>query len=311
MRSIAALLSVFLLVTACAPAPLQRGGAEPPAWSLERARIVFNGRQEGGSELYLHDFAMGATTQLTRMAEQNRGANGAAVSRAGVLVFQVTRPGDYDLYLLALSGGGPRPFEVHPAYEVLPQWSPAGDAIAFMSTRGVERGEFGPFPGHIYIKQVKGGEMRRVTETPLSSSLGPSDWSPDGSRLLLARTMEGSLDVFSLEIETGKETRLTRDPANEYSASYSSNGLQIAFHTEIEGESQIVIMNADGSGRRQLTRGPGFRYYPRWSPDDQWLIYTASEDGKRYHVRAIASAGGAEQTLLDAEMDMREARFVR
>ncbi len=312
MRTLPGWLAPGLLLAACST-QIQPPAAQAPqdGWSLESARILFNGREQAASELYVHDLSSGETTRVTRMAERGHGANGAAVSPDGSqLVFQATRPGDYDLYVQALAGAEPRPFEIHPSYEVLPQWSPDGSAIAFMSTRGVERGAFGPFPGHLYIKRLEGGAMRRITVTPLSSSLGPSDWSADGASLLLARKIDGSLDVFRLDIESGNETRITRDPADEYSASFSSDGQRVAFHAEFDSESHIVVSNTDGSNRRQLTSGPGLRYYPRWSPDDQWLIFTASKDGKQYDIHAVPVSGGDERVLLATSMDEREARFL-
>ena len=48
---------------------------------------------------------------------------------------------------------------------------------------------------------------------------------------------------------------------------WSSDGKRIAFvaHTGL-GESQICVMDADGTNQQQLTSGPGIRDHPAWSP---------------------------------------------
>ena len=53
---------------------------------------------------------------------------------------------------------------------------------------------------------------------------------------------------------------------------WSPNGQLIAYESneDIDGRkhsNQIWVMNADGSGASQLTRGPGFHGFPGWSPD--------------------------------------------
>ncbi len=249
--------------------------------------------------------------RLTSFQDQGLGANGADVSADGRrMVFQLTRKGNYDLYIMDLPRGEPRPLETHPAFEVLPKWSPDGLEIAFMSTRGLQAGDAGPFPGHVYIKNIETGNVRQLTRQPLGSSLGPSDWSPDGKNLLIARRNQNSIDVYTLAVKDGAETRITTDAANEYSASFSSDGRQIAFHADNGSESHIVLSNIDGSGRRQLTKGPGFRYYPGWSPDNKWIIYSASYDGDQYDLRAVPASGGEEIIILATPEDEREAVFV-
>src|SRR5437773_6488140 len=41
----------------------------------------------------------------------------------------------------------------------------------------------------------------------------------------------------------------------------------------------IFIMNADGSGRRQLTHDPGPQFDPAWSPDGKKIVYRDSRHG--------------------------------
>jgi Tol biopolymer transport system component len=49
---------------------------------------------------------------------------------------------------------------------------------------------------------------------------------------------------------------LTNDPGVAYELAWSPDGARIAFYTDVDGRFELFVMNADGSGRRQLTRGP-------------------------------------------------------
>lgn len=48
---------------------------------------------------------------------------------------------------------------------------------------------------------------------------------------------------------------------------------RIAFVSEHNGNAQLSIMNADGTGLRNLTKGESSDYYPRWSPDGHQISY--------------------------------------
>ncbi|MBK8978825.1 MAG: PD40 domain-containing protein [Planctomycetes bacterium] len=197
-----------------------------------------------------------------------------------------------------------------PAFDVSPVWSPDGRYVAFMSTRGFDFGSIGPFPGHLCVIDVAGSGLRRVTHEPLTSSLGPSDWSPDGRHLLLARVVGERPDLFELDVQTGVERRVTATPEGEYGAVYSSDGARIACHAETGSGSQIVVMDRDGEHRATVTTGPGYHYVPTWSPDDRWLVFTASDDGEQYDVRAVRLEDGYVIDVVATPEDEREAEFL-
>ena len=46
-----------------------------------------------------------------------------------------------------------------------------------------------------------------------------------------------------------------------------------------EISSDIYVARKDGSDLRRLTRGPGFKYDPDWSPDGRWLLYRYEPPG--------------------------------
>jgi TolB protein len=209
-----------------------------------------------------------------------------------------------------LAGGASENVTRHADYDVNPAWSPDGRRLAFMSTRGFALGSLGPFPGHIYVLAIGSDSLRRVTREPLTSSLGPSDWSSDGAGILMARVVDGRLDVFLLDVANGAEVRLTDAPEAEYAATYAHAGDRIAFHAEGDSGSQIVVLDLKTGERSTVTHGSGYRYTPEWSPDDEWLMFTASGAGDQYDLRAVRIADGVVVDIVATPEDEREGQWL-
>ncbi len=279
------------------------------AWSVDSAQVIFTGTRAGSTDIYIA-YPGVRPTRLTQDPARDNYARLAPDGRT--LAFQSGRSGAIDIYLMDLTSGEVVNLTDHPAYDVLPAWSPNGQHLAFMSTRGFELGgQDGPFPGHLYIVDSEGVHLQQITGTPLTSSLGPQDWTPDGEGILLSRELDGSLDIFLLDVATGNETRLTSEPADEYGGAFSRDGSRIAFHAEANGVSSIVIMRRDGANRRTVTPGPGLRYSPRWSPDDAWLLYTVQGTGESdYDLEAVHVEDGTIVPIVVTSEDEREGDWV-
>ena len=291
-------------------APDKQPSVPSPNRSIESARILFTASRKGASDLYVLDRASGATVRLTDLGTPSGGANQGRISPDGTSVaFQVRRGSDYDIYVMRFADRKPKHVIRHPEYDVNPIWSPDGGRLAFMSTRGFELGSLGPFPGHLYMLDLARGTVGRLTEEPLTSALGPSDWSADGASILFARSVGELTDVFLIDVATGSESQVTRSTESDYAAAFSNSGDRIAFHSEREEGAHIVVSDVDGRNRRTVTTGSGFRYGPRWSPDDRWLMFSASEDGTQYDIRAVRLADGAVLDLVSTPEDEREGRW--
>jgi len=77
-------------------------------------------------------------------------------------------------------------------------------------------------------------------------------------------------EIFTARPDGSDVRRLTRFGPSRYSqiSDWSPDGEMIAFDSGGQGHGwQIYLMNADGSGITQLTRGPGHHNAPSWSPD--------------------------------------------
>ena len=183
----------------------------------------------------------------------------SAVAR---ILFLSQRGGQYGIYTANLDGSA----QVNLTADVLldadsrASWSPDGRSIAFLSARASIGGY-----GDLYTMNADGSGKRNLTggKPEVSSFL----WAPDG-RLAFSSPRLGGVDVFVINADGTDQRMLTIGSLG----AWSPDGSQIAFRNEMRG---ISIIDADGSGRRDLTnpvestdRGP------RWSPDGMRIAFT-------------------------------------
>jgi TolB protein len=64
------------------------------------------------------------------------------------------------------------------------------------------------------------------------------------------------------------------------SPAWSPDGKKIAWAATENGQSDIYVMNADGSGQVNLTNTPkAYDISPRWSPDGSMIAFVSNRDG--------------------------------
>src|SRR6266566_2376774 len=84
-------------------------------------------------------------------------------------------------------------------------------------------------------------------------------------------------------------------PQFDGSASQSGSG-RIAFVSNRDGNSEIYVKNADGTGLTRLTDDPAVDVYPAWSPDGSRIAFTSTRDG-HYNIY-VMNADGSGVTQL-------------
>ena len=113
--------------------------------------------------------------------------------------------------------------------------------------------------------------------------------SPDGERIAfwgcpgsLANDClpDEDLDVWVVNWDGKNLRNLTEDTtANDSHPDWSPDGEQLVFDSDRSGNSQLYIMNSDGSSLRALTDDFGQNREPQWSPDGKWIAYHCSQTG--------------------------------
>jgi dipeptidyl aminopeptidase/acylaminoacyl peptidase len=140
-----------------------------------------------------------------------------------------------------------------------------------------------------------------ATARPVVYSKVDWEWAgPDGSRVLVER---GGL----FAVRNGEARQLTDVPGDRQ-PSVAPNGGTIVF---VRG-GDLYSMEADGSGRRQLTDGPEFDECPLVSPDGRYVLFTRrSERNAPGDLHTVPLGGGALVTVTAGPEDDREASFSR
>ena len=136
-------------------------------------------------------------------------------------------------------------------------WSPDGQKIAYAMNTGV------PQEYEIFTMDANGRNHLKISQG-LQGIGGSVDWSPDGKSLLIHAGPFGDKDIFKIDVATGNFVQLT-DGGNNAGASYSPNGQFIVFNSlRNNDQADLYIMEADGSGMRQITNDPESDWGANW-----------------------------------------------
>ncbi|MEX1182779.1 MAG: hypothetical protein WEF86_06055 [Gemmatimonadota bacterium] len=85
-------------------------------------------------------------------------------------------------------------------------------------------------------------------------------------------------------------------PRRDGSPAWSPDGTRIVFYSAREGNGEIHVIGADGTGERRLTRTPSDEGYPWWSPDGGTITFD-SDAGGSFDIWAMDPDGGNVRRL--------------
>jgi Tol biopolymer transport system component len=212
------------------------------------------------------------------------------------IAFVSDRSGSADIYVMNADGSQQRRLTRNAKPKEL-AWSPDGRKIAFGShARGG--------PRDVYVMNADGTGLLNLTPGPGGGEA--LSWSPDGRKIGFRSLRDGSGEIYVVSADgTGlrRLTHLTRVPLSSGSTTWSApgwspDGRKILFVRVKWGtpNSEIVVMNADGSRQRDLTRNAAPDGNPVWSPDGRKILFVSKRAG--YSEIYVMNADGSGQQNL-------------
>jgi Tol biopolymer transport system component len=171
---------------------------------------------------------------------------------------------DDDIWSARLDGSDQRQLTSGAALDGTAAWSPDGRLVAFA------RRPAGSSNTEIFLVDSTGGEARQITNHDIGTHAGSPAWSPDGN--WIAFLSFGGLFVVHPD-GSGHHRISPLGPRVWTEPDWSPDGTKVAL-----GGCAVAVVNADGTGYRELT-GSGVREgAPSWSPDGRKIVFARTAE---------------------------------
>ena len=156
-----------------------------------------------------------------------------------------------------------------------PSWSKDGQWLAF-----IVGPPFASAAVDVDIWKVRSDGSDATSLTPDSDANDAlPDFSPDGDRVVFRSMRDGNAEIYLMNADGTDPRRLTHHEATDTMPAFSTAGDRIAFTSLRDGNFELYTIALDEDGRpgppERLTRSPGHDMHPRFSPDDEWVLFTS------------------------------------
>ena len=172
--------------------------ASEPTWSPSGQKIAYVSKRDGDFEIYVMNPDGSDVQQLT--SDEFNNFSPCWSSDGSEILFASTRTGDVDFFVMDADGSNVRQLTGGPlGYS--PEWSPAGDQIAFTSP-----------PLDIRVWELSSQSFQNLTNDPGRDFMG--SWSPDGARIAFLSDRyiaDGRLEVFVMDADGANVVNTTHE----------------------------------------------------------------------------------------------------
>lgn len=251
-----------------------------PAWSPEGTEISYARLDRHGVWSIWKIPALGGTAQ--RIISH---AMDPSFSRHGrQLVY--TNMADGSIWIASNTGENARQVVANHNFSCMqPRLSPNGRQVAF--TRRFN----GPY-GELAIADIQTGKVRLLTHDH-ALALSPV-WSPGGRSIYFASSRNGTLNLWNIQVKSGRLTQITNGAGDNPKLDLSADGKKLVF-TTLHVNQGIAEMRLSGAQPMQmLTADPArSQIAPEFSPDGKNLAYFSNLKGAEHEAIWLAHADGS------------------
>jgi serine/threonine protein kinase len=177
--------------------------------------------------------------------------------------------------------------------------------------------------GIVAYRTGLGGDARQLTWLDRSGkSLGvvggrdiallmDIELAPDGKRVAVSRTVNGSREIWLIDIAGGVPTRFTFDAAADTGAAWSADGNRIVFGSARKGSYNLYWKQSSGAGPEELLLESDQTKVPNdWSPDGRFLLFRNTDPQTGYDLWVLPLFGDKKPfPFLKTPFNERDGQF--
>jgi Tol biopolymer transport system component len=159
------------------------------------------------------------------------------------------------------------------------------------------------------VRALTEGAPARVAE--LGRNAATPSIAREGFRVAYV-VSESDVNIWSIALSGREKPRKIISSTHfDFQADYSHDGKRIAFSSDVSGNNEIWVADADGSNPVQISYfGVGASFRPRWSPDDKYLAWGSRPTGN-VDIYVGSAQGGSPHRLTNHEADDASAQWSR
>ena len=209
------------------------------------------------------------------------------------IVFQKSQRTKFDVGVVDVATRRITPLTDDLHIDANPVWSSSGRFVFFSSNRGGGM--------NVWRMAMKSDGTPAGAPEQLTTGAGQDVQlasSPKGN-LLAVSILRQNADLWTLPLDAHglpqSPKRIVATTREDSRGSWSPDGKSIAFNSDRDGDMNIWISAADGSGARPLTRGAGGDFQPNWSPDGSHIVFFSSRGGNSNIWEADVASGTLRQ----------------
>jgi len=123
-------------------------------------------------------------------------------------------------------------------------------------------------------------------------------WAND-SRKMWFVSQDSALPVIEMAVDGAVPDRQASANIVARQLPFAPSGRTVVFAAEIDGNSDIFRIDADGTNRQRLTDHAARDTAPRWSPDGSQIVFVSDRDGNSQLY--VMDANGRNQRRLTSK----------
>ena len=259
------------------PVQLSEGGHDAertaPSLSPDCAKVVYSRTFEGQRDIFVLDVGTAHGESLTGGSSEDVQPEWSPDGRQ--IVFSSDRSGDREIWVMSADGSEQERLTHASGDDLSPSWSSDGSQVTYAHEQD---GAFG-----VFVMDATGSDPHRVTPPEVAGALDPV-FSPDG-RTIAFSAAAGSgngRQIFTIGANGSDPTQLTGPGADTDASSIGGVNSQPAFSPDgtivfistTDGNKNIYVMDADGSGAHILTGDTTTDdYAPQFSRDGTHIVF--------------------------------------
>ena len=240
--------------------PLTPAGqtALSPVWSPDGQRFAYTLLGAGRGGILVQSLGSGATLQVPGTATALN-ITPAFSPDGRLLAYAHSDETGTDVYLVNIADRccAQRLTVGRYADNLSPTFSPDGRRLAFVSTRA------GPPQVNVMAADGTDQELLAPFDYGATGSSNAPEWSPDGANVVFHREVDGSPQLFLVDVAGRRVRQLTSSGRNE-DPTWAPDGRHITFVSDRSGSRQLWVIDVETGRVRQL-RTPGAARLPAWS----------------------------------------------